>query len=54
MEEALQKYYEAFGKHYPLVITSQLSDDEIIKDINRCIADGKQAEEPEYEDENIY
>lgn len=54
IEKALQRYYDVFGQNYPLMITSDKSEEEILEDINRCIASGEPAAEPEYEDDTVY
>ena len=54
IEEALKRYYKAFGKNYPLMITSEKTEEEILADIEKCIASGTPAAEPEYEDGMVY
>lgn len=54
LEEALTLYYKKFNKNYPLIITSEMSDEEIIDDIEMCIQSGKPAEQPTYEDDVDY
>ena len=44
LEEWLNKYYDKFGEDYPLLITTMLSEDEIIEDIRRCIDNNVLAE----------
>ncbi len=52
LDEALDKYYERFGKKYPLSICQIRTTDEIVADIEFCINTGCKAKEPIYE-ENI-
>lgn len=54
LETVLDRYYEAFQKNYPLCITDDREEKEIIADIKLCIDTGKEAAEPEYEDEIDY
>lgn len=54
MEKALKRYYEHFGENYPLLITSNLTDDEVIKDIEKCIETNTKAKEPEYDSDGDY
>lgn len=52
LEKALQSYMNAFDESYPLVASMEMSDDEIIDDIEQCIQSGTPAETPTLE-ENI-
>lgn len=54
IEEALEMYFNVFGKKYTIMITSQMSDDEIVADIMECIESKKEQEPFRYDDENIY
>ena len=54
LEVVLNRYYEVFQKNYPLCITDDREEKEIIADIKLCIDTGKEAAEPEYEDEIDY
>lgn len=49
-EKALNEYFVHFGENYPLVISQMIIEDEVIKDISRCIETNTKAKEPEYED----
>lgn len=52
--KALDIYYEHFGENYPLMITDQLTEDEIIEDIKKCIEANKPSEPVEYEEDEVY
>lgn len=52
MEEALKKYYEHFGQNYPLCPALQMSDEEVIDDIEMCIESDTPAKEPDFGDED--
>ena len=54
LEKALNDYEERFKKPYPLVIVSEKSDIEIIKEIENCIKNGEEAEQPTYGDDIDY
>lgn len=54
LEKWLDEYYEVFDKNYPLCIVGMQSDAELIADIKKCINDGKPAEAPNYDSDNIY
>lgn len=54
LEELLNEYFDMFGENYPLMMTSQLSEREVISDIQSCIETGKPAKPVEYEDGLIY
>lgn len=54
LEKALQQYVEAFHENYPLIATMEMSDDEIISDIEQCIQSGKLAEPPVFEEDVDY
>ncbi|MCX4317506.1 MAG: hypothetical protein OSJ52_12865 [Lachnospiraceae bacterium] len=54
LEVVLNRYYEVFQKNYPLCITDDREERKIIADIKLCIDTGKEATEPEYEDEIDY
>ncbi|MBQ1771745.1 MAG: hypothetical protein II000_07370 [Clostridia bacterium] len=46
LDNALDEYFDKFGENYPLVITSMMTNDEIIADINKYIKSGKPKPEP--------
>lgn len=48
LEKWLDKYYEVFGRNYPLMITSTMNDAEIIADIRAAIKTNRAASGPEY------
>lgn len=54
LEKSLQQYIEAFDENYPLINTMEMSDDEIIDDIEQCIQSGKIAEPPVFEEDVDY
>lgn len=54
LEKSLQQYIEAFDENYPLINTMEMSDDEIIDDIEQCIQSGKIAEPPVFEEDIDY
>ena len=54
MEEALNKYYEHFGKNYPLAFGDMKTEAEVIARINHCIKHNTPEDEPEYNDECDY
>ena len=54
LEKALNDNEERFKKPYPLVIVSEKSDIEIIKEIENCIKNGEEAEQPTYGDDIDY
>lgn len=54
VEKVLNQYYEHFGKNYPLGANGNLADEEIIADIQRCIAEKHDAEQPSYEENADY
>ena len=54
LEKALQSYMNAFDKSYPLVASMEMSDDEIIDDIEQCIQSGTPAEPPTLEEDIDY
>ncbi len=54
LEKLLEMYEEKFGKPFPLVIVANESDEEIIRKIKDCILDGKEAQEPEYDEDLDY
>lgn len=54
LDEALRIYYDHFGENYPLCITDEKSNKEIIEEIKDCIERNKVAEQPSYEEENDY
>lgn len=53
-EKALDEYEKMFGENYPLVIVSQMSDEEIIAEIERCIASETPAKGPKYDGGSWY
>lgn len=48
LEDALNAYYEKFGVNYPLMITSQMTAEEVIEDIRNCIETNTKAEAFDY------
>lgn len=54
LEKWLDEYYEVFDANYPLGITSQKSDFEIIADIKKCINSGIPAKAQEYKADEAY
>jgi hypothetical protein len=54
LEKALQSYMDTFDKNYPLVAAMEMSDGEIIDDIEQCIQTGIPAEPPTLEDDIDY
>ena len=54
LEKALQSYMDAFDENYPLVTSMEMSDDEIIDDIEQCIQAETPAESPTLEDDIDY
>ena len=54
IEEALDMYSNHFGFNYPLMITSEQSDADIIEDILKCIVEETPKEEPSFDDGNEY
>lgn len=54
LEKALQSYIDAFDENYPLITSMEMSDDEIIDDIEQCIQAGTPAEPPILEDDIDY
>lgn len=53
-DELLKEYFDTFGQNYPLMITSDVEEDEIIRDIIACIENGEPAKPTEYEEGLIY
>lgn len=41
LNKALQDYIDKFNENYPIVITSNLQEKDIIQDIYRCIKNNK-------------
>ncbi len=54
LEKALKDYEEKFGKPYPLAIGRGMTAQESINDIKRCIKTGKEAKEPDYDEDCDY
>ncbi len=54
LEQALEKYSEHFGTNYPLCISGNRTNEEIIEDIELCIDTDTEAEQPSYEDDADY
>lgn len=54
LDKALNLYYEHFGKNYPLCVTSNRSNEEIIEDIELCIDTDTEAERPNYDEDADY
>ncbi len=49
MEEALKRYEQHFGEVYHFFVRVIKSDDEVIEEIDRCIANDARQSEPDYE-----
>lgn len=50
-----EKYYETFGKEYPISIGILKSEEEMIEEIKKCLVEGKPKEdEPLYEEGHLY
>jgi hypothetical protein len=54
LDSALKAYYEHFGENYPLCVSGNRSNEEIIADIELCIDTDTEAEQPEYEEDTDY
>lgn len=54
LDKALDKYYNHFGTNYPILIVGYYEEEEIIADIEQCIASDCPAKEIEYDDECEY
>lgn len=54
LDAALEAYYEHFGSNYPLCVSGNSSNKEIIADIELCIDSDTEAEQPAYEDDVDY
>ena len=55
LREALDAYYEHFGRNYPLVVScSYSSDEELAAAVRKCIEDDTPAPEPVYRDGCLY
>lgn len=54
LDQALNAYYEVFGVNYPLMIMSEMTEDEVITDIKNCIETNTQAKQFEYEPDADY
>jgi hypothetical protein len=54
IETWLDRYYEKFDENYPLMITSMLSDDEIIGDIQMCLENGTPTKPVELDEDLDY
>ena len=54
LQMLMNEYREMFGENYPLSFPSDLSTEEVIEDIRRCIETNTKAEEPEYYPEYDY
>ena len=48
LKEALERYLKRFGEYYPLAVSGTKSDDEIVKDIDRCLASDTKEKVYEY------
>lgn len=46
LDVLIDEYFERFGEMYPLVITDMRSEQEVEKDIERCIRTGKKKKAP--------
>lgn len=54
LEKVLNEYAEKFDRNYPLVITSLMSTEDIIKDVRKYIEKGKPKPEPRYRRGEVY
>lgn len=54
LDTALEAYYKHFGENYPLCVSGNHSNEEIIADIELCIDTNIEAEQPTYEDDVDY
>ena len=54
LETTLNEYYKKFGRNYPLGISGNRSNEEIIADVELCIDTNTEAEQPEYEEDAEY
>ena len=54
LDIVLDEYYKKFDKNYPLVITSLMTMDEIIKDVKKYIEKGKPKPEPKLNSRYVY
>lgn len=54
MEEALKRYEQHFGEAYHFFVGVIKSDDEVIEEINRCLATNTRQSDPDYEDGCLY
>jgi len=54
LDEALEAYYEQFGKNYPLCVSGSRSNEDIIADIEICIDTNTEAEQPIYDEDVDY
>lgn len=52
--EMTKKYREKFGDNYPFTPTSNMTYEEAIEDMGKCIESGKPAEEPDFDEELVY
>ena len=54
LDEALEAYYEQFGKNYPLCVSGNRSNEDIIADIELCIDTNTEVEHPIYDEDVDY
>ncbi len=54
LDNALNEYFAKFGENYPLLITALASTEEIIEDVEACIANGEPKPEPELDEDVDY
>lgn len=54
IDEALDSYFERFGKNYPLGAGHSASEDEMLAEIKEALRTGKPVPEPEYDEDNDY
>lgn len=47
LNEALEKYFDKFGEHFPVMCFRGTTDDEMIKTIEESLKSGKPVEFPE-------
>lgn len=55
LQEALDAYFDHFGKNYPIVVSrNNGTAEEIAETIRKCIENDTPAPEPEYRDDRDY
>lgn len=48
------EYHQMFGSNYPLVFTLSMDFEEVCDDIEKCMAEGKAKEKPQYDRRCVY